>query len=80
MIFLFESILIIIGINLGMISYGTDVQTPFMAIGVLIGLVIGSVVRLFLNSFNTKPKKNNRFNSFTNYVISLLLLSTRGEI
>jgi len=58
-IFLFESILILIliGINLDIISYGLDIQTPFMAIGILIGLVFITVLRISLKKLTSTTKK-----------------------
>lgn len=53
-IFLSESVLILLGINLNMISYGIDVQTPFMAIGIFLGLVIGTGFKFALKNFNSK--------------------------
>ncbi len=53
-IFLSESVLILLGINLNMISYGIDVQTPFMAIGIFLGLVIGMGFKFALKNFNSK--------------------------
>ena len=56
-IFLIESILILIGINLDMISYGIDIQTPFMAIGIFIGIVITTILRIILRKINSLTKK-----------------------
>lgn len=54
--FFIESILIIIGISKGIISYGIDIATPFMQIGIVIGLVIGGLFRLVLRNLDTKTK------------------------
>ena len=56
-IFLIESILILIGINLDIISYGIDIQTPFMAIGIFIGLVFITILRLSLKKLTSTTKK-----------------------
>ena len=56
-VFLAESILILLGIGLDMISYGIDVQTPFMVLAIFLGLVIGTVFRFFLRNFNTTSKQ-----------------------
>ena len=56
-LFFTESILIIIGISLGMISYGIDVATPLMQIGIIIGLIFGGIFRLLLRKLNTKTKE-----------------------
>lgn len=53
-LFLFESLLLIIGISLGKINYGIDVATPFMQFGISGLLIIMTVFRLFLNSFHKK--------------------------
>ena len=55
-VFLAESVLILIGINLNFISYGIEIQTPFMAIGIFLGLTIGTIFRLILKKINSKPK------------------------
>ena len=41
----------LIGIYLGIVSYGVDIQTPFMAIGILLG---AGVVFNFIFSFLKK--------------------------
>lgn len=67
-IFLLESVLILLGINLNMISYGIDVQTPFMAIGIFLGLVIGTGFRFILKSFNPK------FRQIIAVILSVIML------
>ena len=56
-LFLTESILIIIGISIGVISYGIDIATPLMQIGIIIGLIIGGLFRLFLRKLDTTNKE-----------------------
>lgn len=56
-IFLIESTIILIAINSGLISYGIDVQTPFMAIGIFIGLAVVTICRLSLNELNSTTQK-----------------------
>lgn len=53
-IFVIESILILLGISFDVVSYGIDIQTPFMAFGILVSLIIGVILRLFFKSLNTK--------------------------
>ena len=56
-IFLIESILIVIGIDSELIIYGVDIQTPFMKIGILIGLALITIIRLLLKKLNTNFKR-----------------------
>jgi len=55
-IFLVESILLLIGINLGLISYGIDVQTSFMTIGIFIGILSGTIIKLVFKKLNITTK------------------------
>ncbi len=55
-IFLIESILLLIGISLDLVSYGVDVQTPFMGIGILFALIVGTAFRFFLRKFDSNFK------------------------
>jgi len=70
--FFIESILIIIGISIGIISYGIDIATPFMQIGIIIGLVIGGLFRLVLRNLDTKTKVV--FASFLSFLYVFLCL------
>lgn len=56
-IFLVESIILIIGILLGLISYGIEVQTPIMSAGILIGATISTLLFLLLSKINSTEKK-----------------------
>lgn len=56
-LFFIESILIIIGISVGVISYGVDIGTPFMQIGIGIGLILGVIFKIALGKLHTKPKQ-----------------------
>ncbi|NQY06911.1 MAG: hypothetical protein HRT68_12175 [Flavobacteriaceae bacterium] len=56
-VFLIASVLILIGINQGYISYGVDVQTPFMAIGIFAVLLLITIFRILLRKLNTDTKK-----------------------
>lgn len=47
-VFIVESILLLLGINLGIVDYGIDLQTPFMAIGIIVGIIISSIVYFVL--------------------------------
>lgn len=55
-IFLIESILILIGINFDWISYGIDMQTPIMAIGIFMGIILISGLKLALKKLNSTDK------------------------
>lgn len=56
-LFLTESILIIIGISGGLISYGVDVGTPLMQIGIIIGLIFAGLFRFLINEVNSRTKE-----------------------
>lgn len=56
-LFFAESTLIIIGISIGLISYGKDIATPFMQIGILISLIIGVLIRILLRQIDTTSKE-----------------------
>lgn len=55
-VFTFESIFILIGINLNIIDYGVDLQTPFMMFGIMLGLIINSIVYFIIGKINDKSK------------------------
>ncbi len=55
-LFLLESLLILHGINQHTISYGIDMQTPLMQIGIMIALGLMTVLKLILGQLNTKTK------------------------
>ena len=54
--FLIESILILTGIIFDKISYGIDVQTPFMAIGIFLGILTAIFLRIILRNLNATNK------------------------
>jgi uncharacterized protein YacL len=56
-LFFAESILIIFGISIEVISYGIDIATPVMQIGIIIGLILGVLFRLILRKVNTTTKQ-----------------------
>jgi hypothetical protein len=57
-LFLVESSLILFGILIEIVSYGIDVQTPFMAFGIVLGLIIISIIRIYLKKLDTGFKKS----------------------
>jgi hypothetical protein len=57
-LFLVESSLILFGILIGVVRYGIDVQTPFMAFGIALGLIIISIIRFSLKKLDTGFKKS----------------------
>ena len=56
-LFFTESTLIIIGISAGVISYGKDIATPIMQIGIIIGLIIGGLFRILIRDLNSRTKE-----------------------
>ena len=55
--FLAQSALILVGINLDLVTYGIEVQTPLMAIAIVLGLVVGIVLRLLLKKIKFPIKE-----------------------
>lgn len=45
--------LLLIGINLDIVSYGVDIQTPFMFIGILMAVVIVTILFFLVKDYNS---------------------------
>ncbi|MBN4071314.1 hypothetical protein JYT72_02270, partial [Crocinitomix catalasitica] len=55
-IFVLESSFILLGFLSGAISYGPDIGGAIMAFGILIGLVVGIVLKMAIRKLNSQPK------------------------
>ena len=55
--FIIESGLILFGIYIDAISYGIDIQTPFMAVGISFAAIVVSIIYFIVKSLNSSLKK-----------------------
>jgi len=72
-VFVIESIFLLIGINIGKITYGIDVATPLSAIGIFAALVIMSILT-FIPIIN-RNKEYVIFKTLLSIILILLSIS-----
>ena len=56
-LFLTESVLILLGISFDLITYGREIQTPVMMCAIALGVFIGTIVRLVLRKVDSQFKQ-----------------------